>query len=50
MKTNTCFKGSYFLIVSYSCTVSNYFKSTGKSDIYPLLITVRLIYLDEKNL
>ena len=48
MKTITCFKGSYFLIVSYSNIVSNYFES--KSDIYSLLITVGLIYLDKKNL
>ena len=48
MKTRTCFKGSYSLIVSYSRTVSNYFES--KSDIYSLLITVGLIYLDKKNL
>ena len=44
MKTSTCFKGSYSLIVSYSHTVSNYFESKG--DIYSLLITVALIYLD----
>ena len=48
MKTSTCFKGSYSLIVSYPRTVSNYFES--KSDIYPLLITAGLIYLDRKNL
>ena len=48
MKTSTCFKGSYSLIVSYSRTVLNYFES--KSDIYPLLITAGLIYLDKKNL
>ena len=50
MKTSTCFKGSYSLIMSYSRTVSNYFES--KRDIYSLLITctVGLIYLDEKNL
>ena len=48
MKTSACFKGSYSLIVSYSRTVSNYFES--KSDIYSLLITVVLIYLDKKNL
>ena len=47
MKTSTCFKGSYSLIVSYSRSVSNYFES--KSDIYFLLITVRSIYLDKKN-
>ena len=47
MKTSTCFKGSYSLIVSYSRTVSNYFES--KSDINSLLITVGLIYLDKKN-
>ena len=35
-------------IVSYHRTVSNYFE--GKSDIYSLLITVGLIYLDKKNL
>ena len=48
MKTSTCFKGSYSLIVPYACTVSNYFES--KSDIYSLLIGVGLIYLDKKNL
>ena len=50
MKTSTCFKGSYSLIVSYSRTVSNYFESKG--DIYSPLITVYvgLIYLDKKNL
>ena len=48
MKTITCFMESYFLIVSYSRTVSNYFES--KSDIYSLLITIGLIYLDKKNL
>ena len=48
MKTNTCIKGNFSLIVSYSRTVSNYFES--KSDIYSLLITVGLIYLDKKNL
>ena len=48
MKTSTCFKGSYYLIVSYSGTVSNYFERI--SDIYYLLITVVLIYLDKKNL
>ena len=48
MKTSTCFKGSYSLIVSFSHIVSNYFES--KSDIYSLLITVGLIYLDKKNL
>ena len=48
MKTSTCFKGSYFLKVSYSYIVSNYFES--KSDTYSLLITVGLIYLDKKNL
>ena len=48
MKTSTCFKGSYSLIVSYSRTVSNNFES--KSDIDSLLITVGLIYLDKKNL
>ena len=47
MKTSTCFKGSYSLIVSNSRTVSNYFESKG--DIYSLLITVGLIYLDKKN-
>ena len=47
MKTSTCLKGSYSLIVIYSRTVSNYFES--KSDIYSLLITVGLIYLDKKN-
>ena len=47
MKTSTRFEGSYSLIVSFSRTVSNYFES--KSDIYSLLITVGLIYLD-KNL
>ena len=47
MKTITCFKGSYSLIVSYSRTVSNYFES--KSDIYSLLFTVRSIYLDKKS-
>ena len=47
MKTSTCFKGSYSLIVSYSRTVSNYFESKS---IYSLLITVGLIYLDKKNL
>ena len=41
MKTSTCFKGGYSLIVSYSRTVSNY-----KSDIFSLLITVGLINLD----
>ena len=35
------------LIVSYSRIVSNYFES--KSDIYSLLITVELIYVDKKN-
>ena len=35
MKTSTCFKGSYSLIVLYSRTVMNYFES--KSDIYSLL-------------
>ena len=48
MKTSTCLKGSYSLIVSYSRTVSNYCES--KSDIYSLLITVKSIYLDKKNL
>ena len=48
MKTSTYFKGSYSLIVSHSRTVSNYFES--KSNIYSLLITVGLIYLDKKNL
>ena len=48
MKTNTCFKGSYSLILKYFLTVLNYFES--KSDIYSLLITVRSIYLDKKNL
>ena len=48
MKTSTCFKGSYSLVVSYSRTVSNYFENI--SDIYSLLITVGLIYLDKKNL
>ena len=48
MKTCTCFKESYSLIVSYSRKVSNYFES--KSDIYSLLITVGLIYLDKKDL
>ena len=48
MKFNTCFKGSYSLIVPYSRTDSNYLES--KSDIYSLLITVGLIYLDKKNL
>ena len=47
MKTSTCFKGSYSLIVSYSRTISNYFET--KSYIYSLLITVGLIYLDKKN-
>ena len=47
METRTCLKGSYSLIVSYSCTVSNYFER--KSDIHSLLITVGLIYLDKKN-
>ena len=48
MRTSTCFKGSYSLIVPYSRTVSNYFEN--KNDIYALLITVGLIYLDKKNL
>ena len=48
MKTITCFKGSFSLIVSYSRTVSNYLES--KSDIYSVLITAGLIYLDKKNL
>ena len=48
MKTSTFFKGSYSLIVSYSRTISNYFES--ESDIYSLVITVRSIYLDKKNL
>ena len=47
VKTSTCFKGSYSFIVSYSRTVSNYFDS--KSDIYSLIITVGLIYLNKKN-
>ena len=47
MKTSTCFKGNYSLLVTYSRAVSNYFES--KSDIYSLLITVGLIYLDKKN-
>ena len=34
MKTSTCFKGSYSLIVSYSRTVSNYFES--QSDIFSI--------------
>ena len=29
MKTGTCFKGSYSLIVSYSLAISNYFESKG---------------------
>ena len=48
MKTSTCTKGSFSLIVSYSRTVLEYFES--KRDIYSLLITVELIYLDKKNL
>ena len=48
MKTSTCFKASSSLIVFYSRTVSNYFES--KSDIYTLLITVGLIYLEKKTL
>ena len=48
MKSSTCFKGSYSLIVSYSRTDSNYLES--ESDIYSLLITVGLIYVDKKNL
>ena len=40
MKTSTCFKGSYSLIVSYSRTVLNYFES--KSDIHSLLISFNL--------
>ena len=48
MKTSTCFKESYSLIVSFSRTVSNYFES--KSDMYSLLINVGLIYLEKKNL
>ena len=48
MKTSTCFKGSFSLTVPYSRIVSNYFES--KSNIYSLLITVGLIYLDKKNL
>ena len=48
MKTSPCFKGSYSLVVSYSHTVLNYFES--KSDIYSVLITGGLIYLDKKNL
>ena len=47
MKSSTCFKRSYFLIVSYSRTVSNYFES--KSDSYSQLITVGLIYLDKNK-
>ena len=43
MNTSTCFKGSYSLIVSYACTVSNYFES--KSDIYSLLIGAGLLNL-----
>ena len=39
------FQGKLLPIVSYSRTVSNYFES--KSDIYSLLITVELIYLDK---
>ena len=50
MKTSTRFKGSYYLIVSYSRTVSNYFESLSKSDSYSLLITVELIYPDKNNL
>ena len=45
MKTSTCFKGSYSLIVSHFRSVSNYFES--KSDIYFLLITVRSMYQDK---
>ena len=48
MKTSTCFKGSYSLIVSFSCTVSNNFEN--KRDIYSLLITVGLIYIYTNNL
>ena len=48
MKTSTCFKGSYSLIVSYACTVSNYFKS--KSDVNSLQIGAGLIYLGKKSL
>ena len=43
LKTSTCFKGSYSLIVLYSRTVSNCFES--KSDIYSPLIDLRSIYL-----
>ena len=46
MKNSTCLKGRYSLIVSYSRTILNNFES----DIYSLLITVGLIYLDKKNL
>ena len=43
------FKGNNSLILPYSRKVSNYFES--KSDIYSLLITVGLTYLDiKKNL
>ena len=48
MKTSTCFKESYSLIVSYSLAVSDGFES--KSDFYFLLIIVGLIYLDKNNL
>ena len=48
MKTSTCFKGSYSLIVSHSLSISNYFAS--RKDFYSLLIIVGLIYLDKNNL
>ena len=48
MKTSTCFKGNYSLIVSHSLAISNYFES--RKDFYPLLSIVGLIYLDKKNL
>ena len=43
MKTSTCLKGSFSLIVSNSRTVSNYIESN--IDIYSLLITIGLINL-----
>ena len=40
MKTSTCLKGSYSVIVSDSRTVSYYFES--KSGIYSLLLKINL--------
>ena len=45
MKTSSCFKGSYSLIVSYSLAISTYFESKG--DFFSTYCRINLCRLKE---